>query len=130
MYFARKFSRGLGSTREGCWCYVVCLWEPHLVVQRRVQLEHSSHIVKVGVEATCLHFNPWRKLKELNKPMGPFGTMQQEPWYPGIGTKPDCTTQHSTMGKCAPMQVIKQPVHARISITKEQKWSSLQTKCD
>ena len=25
----------------------------YLVVQGRAQLEHSSHIVKVGVEATC-----------------------------------------------------------------------------
>ena len=65
----------------------ICLWEPHLVVQRRVRLEHSSHVSKVGVEATCLHFSPWCILKELNKPAGPFGTMQQEPWYPQIGAK-------------------------------------------
>ena len=36
----------------------------YLVGQGRAQLEHSSHIVKVGVEATCWHFKPdiyWRK---------------------------------------------------------------------
>ena len=29
----------------------------NLVVQGRAQLENSSHIVKVGLEATYLHFN-------------------------------------------------------------------------
>ena len=54
-----------------------------------MQLEHSSHIVKVGVEATCSHLNPWYILKEMTKPAGPFGTMPQEPWQPGKGAKPD-----------------------------------------
>ena len=46
----------LGSKREHCWSYVVSAFEnttKNLVIQGRVQLEHSSHIVKVGVEATC-----------------------------------------------------------------------------
>ena len=50
----------LGSRRERCWRYVVSVFEntpKNLVVQVRMQLEHSSRIVKVGVEATCLHFN-------------------------------------------------------------------------
>ena len=34
---------------------------------------------------------------------------------------------NSTMGKCASIQVIKQPEHGRTSATKEQKWSSFQT---
>ena len=34
---------------------------------------------------------------------------------------------NSTVGKCAPMQVIKQPEHGRTSASKEQKWSSFQT---
>ena len=54
-------AEGLGSRRECCWRYVVSVFgytPKHLVVQGRKQLEHSSHIVKVGVEATCLHFNP------------------------------------------------------------------------
>ena len=49
-------AEGLGSSREHCWSYVVSAFEnttKNLVVQGRVQLEHSSHIVKVGVEATC-----------------------------------------------------------------------------
>ena len=54
-------AEGFGSRRERCWRYVVSAFEnkpKNLVVQGRTQLEHSSHIVKVGVEATCLHFNP------------------------------------------------------------------------
>ena len=49
-------AEGLGSRREHCWSYIVSAFEnttKNLVVQGRVQLEHSSHIVKVGVEATC-----------------------------------------------------------------------------
>ena len=46
----------LGSRREHCWSYVLSAFEntaKNLVVQGRVQLEHScQHIVKVGVEAT------------------------------------------------------------------------------
>ena len=93
-------------------------------------MEHNSHIVKVDVEATCLHFNPWRILKELNKPVVPFGTMQQEPWYPGIGAKPDHAIQQLNYGEVCTHSSIKQPEHGRISITKEQKWSSFQMKYD
>ena len=63
------------------------------MVQRRVQLECSSLIVKVGVEATCLHFNPWHIWKETTKLAGPFGTMPQEPWHPSKGTKLCCVIQ-------------------------------------
>ena len=65
----------------------------YLVVQGRAQLEHSNHIVKVGVEATCWHFKPWRILKETTEPAGPFGTMPQEPWHPGKGAKLDRVIQ-------------------------------------
>ena len=54
-------------------------------------MEDSSHIFKVGVEVTCLHFNPWRILKETTEPAGPFGT--QEPWHPGKGAKLDHVLQ-------------------------------------
>ena len=89
-------AEGLKSRRERCWHYVVSVFEntpKHLVVQGRMQLEHSSHIVKVGVEATCLHFNSWRILKETIEPAAPFGTMPQEPWHPGKGAKPDRVIQ-------------------------------------
>ena len=50
----------LGSRKECCWGYVSIyentpkkLLQLYLVVQGRVQFEHSSHIVKVSVEATC-----------------------------------------------------------------------------
>ena len=97
----------------------------YLVVQGRVQLEHSSHIVKVGVEVTCYHFKPWHILKETTKPVGQFGTMPQG-WK---GAKPDHII-HSSAGKCAPRQVIKQPEHGGTSTTTEQKWSSFQTNYD
>ena len=56
--------------------------------QGRVQVERS-HIVEAGVEATCWHFNPWRILKVMTETAGPFGTMPQEPWFPGKGAKLD-----------------------------------------
>ena len=60
-------AEGLGSGRECCWGYVSIfedtpkvatslsqkLPQLYLVVQKKVQLEHSSHIVNVGVMATC-----------------------------------------------------------------------------
>ena len=54
--FYRKIQQSLGFRREHCRSYVVSAFEnttKNLVVQGRVQLEHSSHIVKVGVEAKC-----------------------------------------------------------------------------
>ena len=50
-------AEGLGSRREHCWHYEVANFKntpKNLVVQGRVQLEHGSHIVKVGDEAICL----------------------------------------------------------------------------
>ena len=52
---------GLKSRRGHYWNYVVSAFEntpKNLVVHGRAQLEYSSHIVKVGIEATSLHFNP------------------------------------------------------------------------
>ena len=95
MHFAGKFSRG-PRVLERALLVVWSIFEntpKHLVVQGRMQLEHSSHIVKVGVEATCLHFNPWRILKETTKLAGPFGTILQEPWHPGKGAKSDHVIQ-------------------------------------
>ena len=59
-------AEGLRARRERCWGYVSTyentpksyhisplIVAATLVVQGRAQLEHSSHIVKVGVEATC-----------------------------------------------------------------------------
>ena len=87
-------------------------------------------MVKVGAKTTCLHFNPWRTLKKTTEPVGIFGTMSQEPWHPGKGAKPDCIIQ-STAGKCAPMQIIKQPEDDLPFRTKmKQKWSSFQMNYD
>ena len=75
-----------------------------------MQLEHHSHIVKSGVEAT-------RILKETTKPMGPFGTMPQEPWHPGKGGKPDCIIQLNC-GEAHTHASYKTTEHGRISTTK------------
>ena len=91
-------AEGLGSKREHYWSYAVSVFEntyKKLVVQGRVQLEHSNHIVKVNVEATCLHFNPSCRLKETTKWAGPFGTMPQEPRHFGKDAKPGCAIQHN-----------------------------------
>ena len=56
---------GVTSRRECCWGYVPKSYlivhlkvaatslHVHFMVEERVQLEHSSHIVKVGFEAIC-----------------------------------------------------------------------------
>ena len=52
---------GLLSRRKCYWHYILSVFEntpKNLMVQGKVQLEHNSHIVKVVVKATCLHFNP------------------------------------------------------------------------
>ena len=53
-------AENLVSKRQCCWGYVSVsentpekLSQLYLMVQGRAQLEQSSHIVKVGVEATC-----------------------------------------------------------------------------
>ena len=96
MHFTRKLAEGLGSRKEHCWSYVVSAFEnttKNLVIQGRVQLDHSRKIVKVGVEATCYHFNPWCTLKGTSKPAGPFGTKPHEPWPIGKGALLDCIIQ-------------------------------------
>ena len=65
------------------------MWQLYLVVQGIAQLEHSSHIVKVSVEATCQCFKSWGIMKEMTKLAGPFWTMPQEPWHHGKGDKLD-----------------------------------------
>ena len=45
----KNLAEGLGSRREHCWSYIVSAFEnrtKNLVVQGRVQLKPSSHIVK------------------------------------------------------------------------------------
>ena len=94
--------------RQHYWSFIVSVFEntpKNLVVQARAQLEHSSLTVKVSVKSTYLHFNPWRILEEITKPVDPCGTMPQESWHPGKGAKP-VTLSNFTEGKCGPMQVI------------------------
>ena len=86
----RKIQKRVSGPGQRYWRYVVYIFEntpKNLVVQGRAQLEHSSHIVKVGVEATCFHFNPRRILNETTEPAGLFGTIPQKSWHPGKSTK-------------------------------------------
>ena len=130
--FAGKFSRG-SQVQERALLELrnICLWEytKNLVVQAWVQLEHSSLIVKVSVEATYLHFNPWHILKKTTKPVAHL-----ELCHKNLGILESMRNQivlsNFTEGKCAPMQVIKHPEHGRTSTTEEQKLSSFHTNCD
>ena len=71
MHFPEYSAGGLGPRIEHCWGYVSVFENTPkkfilksifplkvatillLVVQGRVKLEHSNHIVKVGAKATC-----------------------------------------------------------------------------
>ena len=58
---AKELKKSVGSTRESCWGDLSKRIQPEKLLHplsksctfKRVQLEHSSHIVKVGVKATC-----------------------------------------------------------------------------
>ena len=92
----------------------------YLVVQGKEQLDDSNHIV----EASCKHFKPWHILQEW-----PNKQTHLELCHRNSGVLQRILNpimlSNSTVGKCAPMQVIKQPDHGRT--TEEQKWSSFQT---
>ena len=86
----------------------------YLIVQGKAQLEHSSHIVNVSVEATCQHFKPWHILKETTKPAGPCGSMPQEPRHSGKDAKPDHVIQLNCGG-----------VHTHASYKATKTWENL-----
>ena len=111
-------TEGLGSRRVLPGLRI-CLWEYTQKVtatllngSRKGALENSSHIVKVGVEVTYQYFKPWQMLKET--------TTGGPNWEPSLNR---ILLSNSTAGKCAPMQVIKQPEHGK-TLTK---WSYFQS---
>ena len=67
MHFAGKFSRGpwvqestarvmylsMRIHPKSCYIFPIKVAATLLSGSRKVQLEHSSHIVKIGIEATC-----------------------------------------------------------------------------
>ena len=69
MHFAGKFSRGPQVRKRDSWGYR-SLYENtpekllHLPPKSCPNLEHISHIVKVGIKAVCQHFKPCLILKE------------------------------------------------------------------
>ena len=128
----RKIQKRVSGPGQRYWRYVVYIFEntpKNLVVQGRAQLEHSSHIVKVGVEATCFHFNPRRILSETTERRVYLELYHRNP---GILERVLnwVTLANSTAEKCAPMQVMKQPEHGRTSTSEEQKWPSFQANYD
>ena len=50
-----------------------------LVVDGRVQLEHRSHTVKVGVKGYMLTLQALMYIEEMTEPVGPLGNMLQKP---------------------------------------------------
>ena len=111
-------TEGLGS-RRALPGLRICLWEYTQKVaatllngSRKGALENSSHIVKVGVGVKYQYFKPWQMLKET--------TTGGPNWEPSLNR---ILLSNSTAGKCAPMQVIKQPEHGK-TLTK---WSYFQS---
>ena len=122
--FSENSAEGLRSRRERYWRYIVYVFEntpKNLVVQGRVQLEHSSHIVSSVSKVHANISSPI--LKETIELAGPFGAMLQEHWHSGKVVKPNCTDPL----KCRKVHIIKQLEHGRTSTTEEQKWFSFLT---
>ena len=82
MHFARKFSR---------WRRVQESVAGVTYLSMRMHPK-NCRIFPLKV-ATTLLSGSRRILKETTETVGPFGTMPQEPWHPGIGTKLDCVIQ-------------------------------------
>ena len=130
MHFAQKFSRRpkvpdstARVTYLSMWIHPkCCLFFPlkvdklYLVVQGKEQLDHRYHIV----EASCKHFKPWNILQEWPNKQAHLELCHRNSGILQRILNP-IMLSNSTVGKCAPMQVIKQPDHGRT--TEEQKWS-------
>ena len=137
MHFTGKFSKGPWVQERVLLGLCICLGEYtwkvaasspkellqlYLVVQGRVQLEHSSYIVKLHANTSNADIywrkglNCWTHLELCHRNPDILKRVLNR-----------ITLSNSTMGKCAPMQVIKQPEHRRTSTTEEQNWSSFQT---
>ena len=80
--FCQKIQQMTSGPGERCWCYV-SIYE---------NAPKNCRIFPLKV-ATTLLSGSRRILKETTETVGPFGTMPQEPWHPGIGTKLDCVIQ-------------------------------------
>ena len=144
MHFDGKFSRGPWVQERVLLGLHISLWEYtqkvatsspkkllqlYLVVQRRAQLEHRSHIVKLELRQHANTCKPWHILKVMNKPADHLKLCQRNTdiWERVLN---QITLSTSTVEMYLPMQVIKQPENGRTSTTKEQKWSSFQTNYD
>ena len=92
--FAEISAEGLGSRRERCWDYVAVFENTpkKLLRLRRKRMNQWAHLEQ------C-HRNPDILERVLNQ----------------------IALSNLTVGKCVPMQVIKEPEHRRTSTTEEQK---------
>ena len=90
------------------------------MVQGRVQLEHSCHIVKVGIE---LH--AYTSIPDVYQRKRPNWQAHLELCLRNHDILERLLNQialsNSTAGKCASIQVIKQPEHGGTSTIEEQK---------
>ena len=135
-------AEGLRSSGDHYWVYVSMRIHPknaasspkklsqlYLVVQQRAQLEHSSHIVKFSVKATCwtssseVYWRKWLRWQAI------LELCHRNPNILEMVLN-QIMLSSSTAGKSTSMQVIKQPEHRRTSITEEQKLSFFQTNYD
>ena len=82
------------------------LLQLYLVIQGRALLEHINPIVKVGA-----HFKPWRILKETTEPVAHLKLCRGNPDTLEMVLN-QIVYSNSTAGKCAHMQVVKQPERA------------------
>ena len=96
-----------------------------------VDLEHSNHIVKVSIDAICSQFKPYNERHSRTcRTIWNYATGTLTP-----SKGPDTMLKWivlsiSTVGKCGPMQVVKQPEQWKALITEKQNCSSSQANYD
>ena len=67
--------------------------------------ECGNHIVKVGVDATCYHFKPWRILKETNDRRAHLESCHRNP--DTLERVPNRIALYNSAARtCAPMQAV------------------------
>ena len=89
------------------------------MVQERVQLEHSSHIVRVGVEATCYMLTLQAMMYIEGNDRAYLELCHRNPEILERVLN-EIVLSNSTPGNCRSMQVVKQPEHGKASTSKEQ----------
>ena len=123
MHFARNSEEGLRSRKECCQGYI-SIYED--APEKLLPLPPKScHNVTLWLKERCnwsiavtwlrcwgymLTLQALEYIQGNDRTAGPFVTMPQEPWHPGRVLN-WIVSSNSTVGKCTPMQVIKQLEH-------------------